>query len=178
MVYAMLIDQYQFFMNQTFFLETPIGRIGIVENGTAITHVFFGSMTPPQASMTGESALLRQAAAQVEEYFHGTRRTFDLPLAPQGTEFEQSVWKALQSIPYGETRSYGDIAHQLGKPGAHRAVGRANGLNPLGIIIPCHRVIGSNGRLTGYAGGLKIKEYLLELEQGAVSTALPFPDSK
>ena len=128
--------------------QTPVGAIVIVENGTAVTHVFF------------------------------TRRMFDVPLSPQGTEFEQTVWKALQTIPHGETRSYGDIARQIGQPSACRAVGHANNQNPISIIIPCHRVIGANGKLTGYAGGLTIKQYLLELEQGAVAPFMLFPDAE
>lgn len=144
--------------------------MGIVENGHSITHIFFGHMAKEQSENVewGETPLLRQAASQLDEYFQGRRRVFDLPLAPQGTVFEQDVWKALQTIPYGETRSYADIARQVGSPSACRAVGRANGWNPISIIIPCHRVIGANGKLTGYAGGLTIKQYLLELEQGNV----------
>lgn len=145
--------------------QTPVGPVGIVENGTAVTHVFFGLMAQPEQVEWEETPLLRQTATQLDEYFQGSRRTFDVPLSPQGTEFEQMVWKALQTIPHGETRSYADIARQIGRPAACRAVGHANSLNPIGIIIPCHRVIGANGKLTGYAGGLPIKQYLLELEQ-------------
>lgn len=149
--------------------QTPCGPVVIAENGAAITHISLGTMHHP-SNTTGESSpLLAQAAAQLDEYFQGRRHAFDLPLAPQGTAFEQSVWNALQTIPYGETRSYADMARQIGNPTACRAIGRANGRNPIGIVIPCHRVIGANGALTGYAGGLGIKQYLLELEQGAVS---------
>lgn len=101
---------------------------------------------------------------QLREYFAGERDTFDLPLAPEGTEFQQEVWRAVAAIPYGETRSYGEIARRIGKADAVRAVGAANGQNPLPIVIPCHRVIGSDGRLTGYGGGLPLKKRLLELE--------------
>ena len=101
---------------------------------------------------------------QLREYFAGPRDEFDLPLAPEGTEFQQEVWRAVAAIPYGETRSYGEIARQIGKADAVRAVGAANGQNPLPIVIPCHRVIGSDGRLTGYGGGLPLKKRLLELE--------------
>lgn len=99
-----------------------------------------------------------------------------MPLSPQGTEFERTVWKALQAIPYGETRSYGDIARRIGRPSACRAVGQANNRNPVGIIIPCHRVIGADGKLTGYASGLTIKQYLLELEQGSATPFTLFMD--
>ena len=158
--------------------QTPAGSIVIVENGTAVTHVFFGRLMQPEHVEWKETPLLRRAARQLDEYFQGTRRTFDVPLSPQGTEFEQTVWKALQTIPHGETRSYGDIARQIGRPSACRAVGHANNQNPIGIIIPCHRVIGANGKLTGYAGGMTIKQYLLELEQGAVAPFMLFPDTE
>lgn len=156
--------------------QTPAGAIVIVENGTAVTHVFFSRMAQPEHVEWGETPLLRQTASQLDEYFQGSRRAFDVPLSPQGTEFEQTVWKALQTIPYGETRSYGDVARQIGRPSACRAVGHANNRNPIGIIIPCHRVIGANGKLTGYASGLTIKQYLLELEQGTVSPFMLLPD--
>ncbi|WP_431733585.1 methylated-DNA--[protein]-cysteine S-methyltransferase [Fusobacterium necrophorum] len=109
--------------------------------------------------------LLEEAERQLQEYFAGRLQHFDLPLHPQGTEFQKKVWKALMSIPYGETRSYGEIAKQIGKEKAVRAVGGANHVNPISIVIPCHRVIGKNGSLTGYGGGLKIKETLLTLER-------------
>lgn len=157
--------------------QTPAGPIVIVENGTAVTHIFFGRLMQPEQVEWRETPLLRRTAGQLDEYFQGKRRTFDVPLSPQGTEFEQMVWKALQTIPHGETRSYGDIARQIGRPSACRAVGHANNHNPISIIIPCHRVIGANGKLTGYAGGLTIKQYLLELEQGAVAPFMLFPDT-
>lgn len=109
-------------------------------------------------------ALLRQAVRELEEYFAGTRRSFTLPLAPAGTPFQQAVWNALRTIPYGETRSYGQIAAQIGRPKACRAVGMANNRNPIAIVVPCHRVVGSTGALVGYAGGLSVKERLLTLE--------------
>lgn len=112
-----------------------------------------------------ETDLLRKAAQQLCEYFSGKRQVFDLPVDPQGTEFQQRVWKELQKIPYGETRSYGQIAKAANCPKGCRAVGMANNHNPIAIIIPCHRVIGANGKLVGYAGGLEIKQYLLALEQ-------------
>ena len=110
---------------------------------------------------------LKSAARQLREYFSGQRQQFDLPLAPGGTAFQRQVWTALTRIPYGEVASYGDIARDIGKPSAARAVGAANGRNPLPIIVPCHRIIGSNGKLTGFAGGLQAKRALLTLE-GAI----------
>ena len=109
--------------------------------------------------------MLVRAQRQLEEYFRGERTRFDLPLQPKGTPFQLAVWRALTEIPYGETASYGDVARAVGRPKAFRAVGMANHCNPIPIIVPCHRVIGSDGRLTGYAGGLEIKRALLELEQ-------------
>jgi methylated-DNA-[protein]-cysteine S-methyltransferase len=109
--------------------------------------------------------LFREATRQLEAYFSGKLEYFDLKLAPEGTEFQKSVWKALCKIPYGETRTYKDIAASVGKPKAYRAVGLANNRNPIAIIVPCHRVIGSNGKLTGYASGLDVKAFLLKLEE-------------
>ncbi|MHB8102407.1 MAG: methylated-DNA--[protein]-cysteine S-methyltransferase [Methanosarcina sp.] len=109
--------------------------------------------------------LFREATRQLEAYFSGKLESFDLKLAPEGTEFQKSVWKTLCKIPYGETRTYKDIAASVGKPKAYRAVGLANNRNPIAIIVPCHRVIGSNGKLTGYASGLDVKAFLLKLEE-------------
>ena len=117
-----------------------------------------------------DSERTAEVRRQLEEYFAGERETFDLPLAPKGTAFEKSVWNELSRIPYGETRSYAEIARAIGKPGAARAVGRANGANPIPIVVPCHRVIGANGSLTGFGGGLEVKSLLLEIE----GAALPF----
>ncbi len=111
-----------------------------------------------------QTPLLQEAEEQLSEYFAGIRREFDLPLAPKGTPFQQAVWAQLLQIPYGETRTYGQLAAALGNPSASRAVGSACHCNPIAILIPCHRVVGANGDLTGYAGGLNVKEYLLELE--------------
>ena len=119
----------------------------------------------PKEYIEGESELLQKAEVELSEYFEGARREFDLPLEPSGTEFQQRVWAALLDIPYGETRSYKDIAIAAGCPRGFRAVGMANHNNPISIIVPCHRVIGSGGGLTGYGGGLPIKEYLLGLER-------------
>lgn len=118
----------------------------------------------PSDRMEETTPLLLKTIKQLEEYFGGQRRKFDLPLNPQGTEFQKKVWSALEEIPYGETRSYKEIAVRVGNPAACRAVGMANNRNPIAIIIPCHRVIGSNGDLTGYAGGLDIKRRLLAIE--------------
>ena len=112
------------------------------------------------------------AADQLDAYFAGELTTFDLPLAPQGSDFQQRVWAALREIPYGETESYGELAARIGSPRGARAVGLANGKNPIGIVIPCHRVVGANGTLTGYGGGLDRKKQLLDLEHAAGGTAL------
>lgn len=113
-----------------------------------------------------DTGLLKEPAAQLTAYFKGALRHFEVPVAPQGTAFQQQVWSALQQIPYGETLSYGELARRLGNPKAVRAVGLANGANPISVIIPCHRVIGSNGSLVGYGGGLATKQALLALERG------------
>ena len=140
-------------------IETPIGALTLTASADAIAAVRFGAQGARDAS-----ALLDAAEAQLREYFARTRRTFDLPLDPRGTAFELRVWTALRTIPYGETRSYGAIAAVIGSPRAARAVGMANHRNPLPILIPCHRVIGADGSLTGYAGGLETKRRLLALE--------------
>lgn len=114
---------------------------------------------------TADLPVFVETKRQLDEYFAGSRRVFDVPLAPVGTEFQQAVWRLLLAIPFGETRSYGDLAKQLGRPGASRAVGHSNARNPISIIVPCHRVIGSSGTLTGYAGGLSRKETLLRHER-------------
>ena len=144
--------------------QTPVGAIVIVENGTAVTHVFFSRMVQPEHVEWEETPLLRQTASQLDEYFQGARRMFDVPLSPQGTEFEQTVWKALQTIPHGETRSYGDIARQIGQPSACRAVGHANNQNPISIIIPCHRVIQASGIIGNYRYGPTRKNALIGWE--------------
>lgn len=151
-------------MKKASIYETPVGSMGIAEEDGRITHVFFGSSVRPKEYQREETPVIRECAKQLQEYFAGERRDFDLPLNPEGTAFEREVWEALRTIPYGELRTYGQMAAQLGRPTASRAVGRANGLNPIAILIPCHRVIGANGKLTGYAGGLEMKERLLTLE--------------
>lgn len=150
-------------MEKAWIYQTQLGEITMAENGEALTALLFGSR-PPQGAGMEETPLLKKTHGQLEEYLAGERRRFELPLAPGGTPFEREVWEKLLEIPYGETCTYGEIAARLGRPGASRAVGMANHRNPIAIIIPCHRVIGKNGALTGYAGGLKIKERLLSLE--------------
>lgn len=151
-------------MGNGFYYETEIGKIGIVENGTAITNMYFGDIIPQDVDIQ-ETPLLKKANEELQEYFSGKRKNFDLPLKAEGTDFQRKVWKALQEIPYGETCSYKDIAENIGNIKASRAVGMANNKNPIFIFIPCHRVIGSNGKLVGYAAGLDVKERLLEMEK-------------
>lgn len=129
------------------------------------THLINIQFTQPQKALLQTTELLSMATIQLDEYFQGKRTTFSLPFKLTGTPFQLTVWKELQNIPYGKTTSYKEIAQKMNKPKAYRAVGMANNKNPLPIIIPCHRVIGSNGKLIGYAGGLKLKNYLLELEK-------------
>ena len=129
------------------------------------THLINIQFTQPQKALLQTTELLSIATIQLDEYFQGKRTTFSLPFKLTGTPFQLAVWKELQNIPYGQTTSYKEIAQKINKPKAYRAVGMANNKNPLPIIIPCHRVIGSNGKLIGYAGGLKLKNYLLELEK-------------
>jgi methylated-DNA-[protein]-cysteine S-methyltransferase len=151
---------------KNFFLYKLKGiNIGIVEEGMAIAEVFFGTKAPA-GLVKAETPLIQKTAAQIEEYLTGKRKRFTLPLVLHGTEFQLAVWRALQDIPYGETRSYKEIAAAIGRPKAVRAVGMANNRNPVSIIVPCHRVIGHDGSLTGYGGGLPLKQRLLELEQG------------
>ncbi len=152
-------------------MESPIGDLRLVARDDAITAIEFSPFrTSPVGEPLGGRAdddpLLRRAVEQLEAYFARDLKEFDLPLAPRGTAFQQQVWAELQLIGYGETASYGEIAHRIGKTNAaSRAVGLANGSNPIPIVIPCHRVIGANGTLTGYAGGLERKQTLLGLEQ-------------
>ena len=165
-------------MEHMFIYDTPIGKIGILDDGSAITEIRFlpdiqsggpGCSADTDSSVPGriweETELIREAYQELSEYFKGIRKEFQVPLNPKGTEFQRKVWKVLQSIPYGETRSYGQVAADAGNPKAARAVGMANNRNPIPIMIPCHRVIGADGSLTGYGGGLPIKVYLLSLEK-------------
>lgn len=144
-------------------LETPVGRLQVEEQDGAITAIHFGDDLDSSAR-DDEQPLLVEAVKQLRQYFAGDRRVFELPLELRGSQFQQRVWAALQDIPFGETRSYVDIAEAIEKPGASRAVGSANGANPLPVIIPCHRVIAADGSLGGYSGGLSIKQQLLEIE--------------
>jgi methylated-DNA-[protein]-cysteine S-methyltransferase len=149
-------------------IDTPIGPLLLVGDGTALVEVGLpqrgGAATPP-AGATENPSKLHAAVRQFDEYFSGKRLHFDLPLRPSGTPFQLEVWGALLAIPYGETVSYADIARRIRRPRAVRAVGAANGANPLAIIVPCHRVIGSHGDLVGYGGGLPIKRWLLAHER-------------
>ena len=149
-------------MQYLFHLESPIGPLTLTEEHGALIRLDFGK----KGQAGPETPLLAEARNQLEQYFSGTLRSFALPLRPEGTPFQQKVWAALLQIPWGETRTYCQVAAMIGQPKACRAVGMANNRNPLPIFIPCHRVIGANGQLTGYAGGLSAKERLLALEQG------------
>ena len=154
-------------MKSFFFYQTAMGRLRISSDSDSgyITGISFFETALPD-SIERETPLLQKMYLELEEYFERKRYTFDIPIKPAGTPFQQSVWSALQTIPYGETRSYKEIAAIIGNPAACRAVGLANNRNPIPIVIPCHRVIGTNGALVGYAGGLDFKRKLLGLEQG------------
>lgn len=140
---------------------SPIGLLTLTASEDALVSLAFGG---GGGSGGAPTPLLRRAVRELEEYFAGGRRTFTIPLSPAGTVFQKKVWSALLEIPYGKTATYGEIAAKLGKPGGAVAVGQANSRNPILILIPCHRVIGANGTLVGYAGGLRVKEALLEIE--------------
>jgi methylated-DNA-[protein]-cysteine S-methyltransferase len=147
-------------------MKSPVGPLLLMadDHGLRAIH-FMNSNKSSQRTPADENALLREVIRQLSAYFAGKTESFDLPLAPEGTPFQLNVWHHLGEIPYGETISYGELARRIGNPNASRAVGLANGSNPIPIVIPCHRVIGSNGKLTGYGGGLPIKEKLLALER-------------
>lgn len=151
-------------MKNIFFYDTVIGKLGIAEDGTGITNIFINETGLPEGSIVKETPRIKKAMTQLAEYFSGKRRSFDVPLALYGTNFQKSVWQALLTIPYGETRTYKQIALAIGKPKASRAVGMANHKNPVPLLVPCHRVIGSNGKLVGYAFGTEMKEKLIRLE--------------
>ncbi len=154
-------------MKSIYYYQTKIGKLGIAEVDGKITHILFENSTKvPNDYLLQETPLLKRAALELEEYLLGERKSFDLPLNPGGTPFQIKVWEALQAIPYGETRSYKEIAEAVGSPRGFRAVGLANNKNPIVIVIPCHRVIGHDGKLIGFGGGLSLKENLLKLEQG------------
>lgn len=151
-----------------FFYKTGMGRIGIAEDGTSVTNLFFTGDTIPRDLIVRETPLLWKAADQLQQYLAGRRKIFVLPFAPAGTEFMQRVYGRLLLIPYGETRTYRDIARSTGNSGASRAVGLTCSKNPLPVFIPCHRVVGWDGAMRGYRGGLPLKTFLLQLEMTAI----------
>lgn len=162
-------------------LDTPIGTLVLAADAEGLRHIEFPSNRHPvsrEGWVPGPEGIaadiIGTTSRQLREYFDGARRDFDLPLAPRGTEFQRQVWQALATIPFGATWSYGELARVIGKPDAMRAVGAANGRNPLPIVLPCHRVIGADGSLTGFGGGLPIKEALLRLE-GALPVSARTP---
>ena len=149
--------------------DSPIGELLLISNGDALTelHLTAGKYVPSVKAdwvRDEKRAVFQQTCQELDEYFNGKRRVFETPIAPNGTEFQKLAWIALTKIPFGEKRTYGQQAAMIGRPKAVRAIGAANGKNPISIIVPCHRVIGANGALTGYAGGLHNKEFLLKLE--------------
>jgi methylated-DNA-[protein]-cysteine S-methyltransferase len=143
--------------------SSTVGPLTLEGDELALTRVGFGEAKAPQ----GDAKAVADAAIQLEQYFAGERTEFDVDIELDGTPFERRVWDEVRAIPYGETATYAEIAERIGRPGACRAVGRANGRNPVALIVPCHRVIGSDGSLTGYAGGLEMKRALLDLEAAA-----------
>jgi methylated-DNA-[protein]-cysteine S-methyltransferase len=150
-------------------IDSPVGELKLVASETGVVAILWqkeGAGRVPLENLTEspDHAVLLQTENQLREYFAGGRKAFSLPLDTRGTSFQKQVWEALLAIPFGETRSYGQLAKRLGSPQATRAIGAANGRNPISIVVPCHRVIGSSGKLTGFAGGLDAKAYLLRLE--------------
>ncbi|HEX3039731.1 MAG TPA: methylated-DNA--[protein]-cysteine S-methyltransferase [Caproiciproducens sp.] len=152
-------------MKNAWCYDFPVGTLVIAEDGAGITDIFRADGIKPDGLTEAETPMIKAAAKQLKEYFEGRRKKFELPLSLSGTDFQCSVWRALQAIPYGETRSYRQIAEQAGSPKACRAVGMANHCNPVMIVVPCHRVIGADGSMVGYGGGLEMKEFLLRLEK-------------
>ena len=160
-------------MNNHIFVETPLGKVWVLESEGAIVGLMYGDEEALrtfeikhslQESLNKQTPLLKKAKQQLDEYFEGKRMEFDLVLRPAGTKFQQQAWDALQKIPFGKTRSYGEQAEQIGNKKACRAIGQANNRNPISIIVPCHRVVASNGALTGYAFGIDRKQWLLDHE--------------
>ncbi|MGF6110117.1 methylated-DNA--[protein]-cysteine S-methyltransferase [Pseudomonas frederiksbergensis] len=150
-------------------MASPVGELKLVANGSRLAAILWENDKPNRVRLgpmteAADNPILLRAVEQLQEYFAGTRNQFDLELDFAGTQFQKKVWQALLTIPFGETRSYSEIAEQIGNPSAVRAVGAANGKNPISIVAPCHRVIGASGKLTGFAGGLEAKERLLTLE--------------
>lgn len=157
------------------YLESPVGSLLLAGDGKSLHLIAFPdgkAAKNPRTDWLRRNDAFQQEKEQLNAYFAGDLQQFNLVLAPQGTPFQQLVWQALLQIPYGKTRSYGEIAAAIGQPSASRAVGAANGLNPLPIVIPCHRVIGSTGKLVGFGGGLPAKEHLLALERASIPFAL------
>jgi methylated-DNA-[protein]-cysteine S-methyltransferase len=153
------------------FIDSPVGKLKLVAGDKGLVAILWENDNPRRIPLAdtaedNKHAILLETERQLKEYFAGSRRQFSLPLDFRGTRFQKDVWEALLSIPFGETRSYGQLAMKIGKSNASRAVGAANGRNPISIIVPCHRVIGSSGKLTGFAGGLDAKATLLRLENG------------
>ena len=155
-------------------ISSPLGPLHLAATAEGLVHMLFELQvhTPPPTVPAGSHPILAHAARELEAYFAGSAAPFTVPLAPRGTDFQCAVWRALMAIPFGERRSYGDVARALDKAGAERAVGNANGKNRIGIIVPCHRVIGANGALTGYAAGLDKKQWLLAHEHRVSPTDL------
>ena len=165
-------------MNRYTYMDSPIGPLRLMAHGDSLTELFLPPLPArdPAGERDDEAPLLAEAKRQLEAYFNGRLTAFDLPLAPHGTTFQQRVWTELARIPYGVTISYGELARRIGHPDAARAVGLANGRNPIAIVVPCHRVIGADGRLTGYGGGLPCKQALLQFEASVrANGARPFP---
>ncbi|MFQ9922899.1 MAG: methylated-DNA--[protein]-cysteine S-methyltransferase [Beduini sp.] len=152
-------------MNHVYYYDFPIGRLAIADNTEAITQISIHDGFDKEEYQLIETPLIKKASLQLSEYFEGKRKNFELPLSPKGTDFQKRCWEVLQTIPYGETWSYKQLAQAIGNEKACRAVGGANNKNPIIIVIPCHRVIGANGQLVGYGGGLPIKKALLTLER-------------
>jgi methylated-DNA-[protein]-cysteine S-methyltransferase len=151
-------------------IDSPVGQLKLVASEKGLVAILWENDRPTRVPLTemvedDDHKVLVETERQLKEYFAGKRRAFSLPLDMRGTRFQRDVWEALLAIPFGETRSYGDLAKKLGSPRASRAVGAANGRNPISIVVPCHRVIGSSGKLTGFAGGLDVKAQLLEIEK-------------
>jgi len=157
-------------------IDSPVGRLRLIATDQALVGIWFEhgrDAARGAAELTpGSNTIIERTRAQLAEYFAGTRREFDLPLEPRGTEFQRLVWLRLTKIAYGDTTTYGALAQDLGNPNGSRAVGLANGSNPIPIVIPCHRVIGADGALTGFGGGLPIKAMLLDLERSAIQPRL------
>jgi len=159
-------------MLHTTTMNSPVGELRLIAGEHGLRAILWGVEDAERIAsidrdelVEGSTPVLEKAVAQLEEYFAGTRREFDLPLDPAGTDFQRSAWMVLRTIPYGQTISYGQQAEQLGDPNKARAVGAANGKNPLSIVVPCHRVVGSNGHLTGFAAGIDVKSWLLDHER-------------